>query len=222
MIVAQQKPLEQILAMIQPFDKVLVAGCATCVTVCSTGGEKEVGILTSALRLACAARGWNKEFTEVTLTRQCDPEFIEPIKETASGHGCVVSLACGVGISFMAEQLPPMPVFPGVDTTFIGANPELGVWEERCALCGDCILDRTGGLCPVARCAKTILNGPCGGSNKGKCEVDPDTPCIWALIIERMEKLGTLDRLADIQPPKNWSTSRDGGPRKMVREDLQL
>jgi ferredoxin len=222
MIVAEQKPIEQLMAMIEPYEKVLVAGCATCVTVCSTGGEKEVGILASALRLACAARGWNKTFGEVTLTRQCDPEFIEPIKDLAAQHHAVVSLACGVGINFMAERLPVMPVFPGVNTTFIGANPELGVWEERCALCGECILDKTGGICPIARCAKTILNGPCGGSNKGKCEISPDTPCGWQLIVDRMKALGMLDKLTEVIPPKNWSKSRDGGPRKMIREDLKI
>jgi ferredoxin len=222
MIVAEQKPIEQLMAMIEPYEKVLVAGCATCVTVCSTGGEKEVGILASALRLACAARGWNKTFGEVTLTRQCDPEFIEPIKDLAAQHNAVVSLACGVGINFMAERLPVMPVFPGVNTAFIGANPELGVWEERCALCGECILDKTGGICPIARCAKTILNGPCGGSNKGKCEISPDTPCGWQLIVDRMKALGMLDKLTEVIPPKNWSKSRDGGPRKMIREDLKI
>ena len=222
MIVAKQKSIEQLLEMIEPFEKILVAGCGTCVTVCSTGGEKEVGILASALRLACGARGWNKTFNEVTITRQCDPEFIEPIKERVIEHDAVVSIACGVGINFMSEQNPTEPIFPGVDTTFIGAHLELGVWEERCAMCGDCILDKTGGICPVARCAKTILNGPCGGSDKGMCEVHPDTPCAWALIIERMKNLGTLDKLAEIETPKDWSTSRDGGPRKMTREDLKL
>ena len=222
MIVAEQKPIEQLLGMIEPFEKILVAGCGTCVTVCSTGGEKEVGVLTSALKLACGVRGWKKTFSEVTITRQCDPEFIEAIKEQVSQHDAVVSLACGVGINFMSEQLPKVPVFPGVNTTFIGANVELGVWEERCAMCGECILDKTGGICPVARCSKTILNGPCGGTNEGKCEVDPDTPCVWTLIIARMKELGTLDQLDEIQKPKDWSPSRDGGPRKMVREDLKL
>ena len=222
MIVAEQKPLDQILDMIEPYEKILVAGCGTCVTVCSAGGEKEVGIMASALRLGCAARGWSKTFGEITITRQCDPEFIEPIKELASQHDAVVSLACGVGIHYMAEQLPPMPVFPGVNTMFIGANPELGVWVERCAMCGECILDKTGGICPIAGCAKSMLNGPCGGTNEGMCEVDPETPCAWAKIIARMKQLGTLDKLAEIEPPKDWSTSRDGGPRKMIREDLKL
>jgi len=222
MIVAEQKPIERLLEMIEPFGSILIAGCGTCVTVCSTGGEKEVGILASALRLACAARGWDKTFDEVTITRQCDAEFIEPIKELIAQHDAVISIACGVGINYVSELSPDTPIFPGVDTTFIGANVALGVWEERCAECGDCILDRTGGICPVARCAKTILNGPCGGTNDGMCEVDPDTPCAWALIVERMKQLGTLDKLSEIQQAKDWSTSRDGGPRKMEREDLKL
>jgi len=99
---------------------------------------------------------------------------------------------------------------------------EQGVWEERCQACGDCILGLTAGICPIARCAKQLLNGPCGGSQDGKCEVDPDVPCAWQLIWERAVKLGRMDQLLEIQPPKDWSKSRDGGQRKIVREDLRL
>jgi hypothetical protein len=95
------------------------------------------------------------------------------------------------------------------------------VFEERCQACGDCVLGLTGGICPIARCSKQLLNGPCGGSQNGVCEIDAETPCAWQLIYERMDARGQLDRLLEIQPPKDWSTSRDGGPRKIVREDLR-
>jgi len=99
---------------------------------------------------------------------------------------------------------------------------EQGVWAERCAACGDCILGLTGGICPIARCSKSLLNGPCGGSSKGKCEVNDQTDCAWQLIYDRLAGQGRLDLLMEIRPPKNWKASRDGGPRKIVREDLRL
>jgi hypothetical protein len=97
-----------------------------------------------------------------------------------------------------------------------------GEFVERCQACGDCILDLTGGVCPVARCAKSLMNGPCGGSQNGKCEVNPETPCAWQLIYDRLAKLGQLERMMEIMPAKDWSTSRDGGLRKIIREDLKL
>jgi len=110
---------------------------------------------------------------------------------------------------------------PGLNTTFMGMPVEHGVFEERCQACGDCILGLTAGICPIARCSKQLLNGPCGGSQRGRCEVNPDIPCAWQLIYDRMAARGQLERLLEIQPPKNWSTSRDGGPRRIIREDLR-
>ncbi len=136
-----------------------------------------------------------------------------------------MTIACGVGFNFLADQDPDVPVFPGVDTSFYGATVEHGVWQELCAGCGKCILDLTGGICPIARCAKTILNGPCGGTNEGMCEVstpENEIPCAWALIVERCKKLGTLDRLQEVLAPKDWSTARDGGQRRRIREDLRI
>ena len=119
----------------------------------------------------------------------------------------------------------PVPVFPAVNTTFMGSTVEHGVWEERCAGCGECILHLTGGICPVARCAKSIMNGPCGGTQDGMCEIStPEHPvdCAWALIVERAKQLGTLEQLKEVLAEKDWSTGRDGGPRRRVREDLRI
>jgi ferredoxin len=222
MIVAEGKPIKEILAMIDPYDKILVVGCKGCVTVCSTGGEKEVGILSSALRLARQTQGKQLEIKEVTLERQCDTEYLEPLREYIDGYPAVLSLACGAGIQFLAEKFRKHPVFPGVDTQFIGVAEEQGVWTERCQACGNCVLDRTGGICPVARCSKSLFNGPCGGSKAGKCEIDPQVDCGWQLIYDRLKELGLLEKLETILPVKDWSKSRDGGPRKRVREDLKL
>jgi hypothetical protein len=112
-------------------------------------------------------------------------------------------------------------VYPGVNTKFLGGTNEPGLWTENCQSCGDCILDRTGGICPIARCSKSLLNGPCGGSQNGKCEIDKDIDCAWQLIYDQMKGLGRLDDLLKIEPIKDWSKNRDGGPRKVVREDLK-
>ena len=122
----------------------------------------------------------------------------------------------------IAEHFPDTWVVPGLNTTFLGLPEEHGIWTERCAACGDCVLGLTGGICPVARCAKSLLNGPCGGSQNGVCEVDPDTPCAWQLIYDRMTALGKQELLYEINEMKDWRTSRDGGARKIVREDLRL
>ncbi len=225
MIVASSKPLADVFGYIARYRKVLVLGCGECVTVCQVGGEKEVAVLAQALRLKARTEGKDIEFVENTVRRQCDLEFVQPILEALDGVEAIVSLACGVGVNFLADQGPDIPVFPALDTTFMGATIEHGEWAERCAGCGECILHLTGGICPVARCAKTILNGPCGGTNDGKCEIStPDNPvdCAWYLIVERAKKLGTLEQLKEVLAPKDWSTARDGGPRRLVREDLKI
>jgi len=222
MIIAEGKPIKEILDMIAPYDKILVVGCKGCVTVCSTGGEKEVGILASALRLARQAQGKPLEIKEITLERQCDTEYLEPMREDIDRYPAILSLACGAGIQFLAEKFRKHPVLPGVDTQFIGVTEEQGVWTERCQACGNCVLDRTGGICPVARCSKSLFNGPCGGSKGGKCETDSQVECGWQLIYDRLKELGQLDKLEIVLPIKDWSKSRDGGPRKRVREDLKI
>ena len=221
MIVAEQKPLAEIKEMLQPFEKVLVVGCGTCVTVCFSGGTKEVGILSSMLRMSSKLDGAPKVVDEATVQRQCEWEYLDLLKEQIGDYDAVLSLGCGIGVQAIAQHFPKTQVLPGQNTAFLGLPTEQGVWEERCAACGDCILDVTGGICPIARCAKQLLNGPCGGSQQGVCEINPDTQCAWQLIWERATALGTVDRLLEVQPAKNWRTSRDGGPRKIVREDLR-
>jgi len=224
MIVGEQKPLEEIRGMIKDFDlnKILILGCGTCVTVCFAGGEKEVGILASALRMAEQIDGHELEVLENTIQRQCEWEYIDPLAEQVGEVDAVLSLACGIGVQAMAERFPEAIVLPGLNTTFLGLPEEQGVWTERCQACGNCVLHLTGGICPIARCSKSLLNGPCGGSQNGKCEIDQEIDCAWQLIYDRLKQLGQLDRLTAVMPAKDWATSRDGGPRKIVREDLRL
>jgi ferredoxin len=221
MITAEQKPLEEIKKLVGDAEKILVLGCGTCVTVCFAGGTKEVGILASSLRMATKLAGAPRQFDEETVQRQCEWEYIDPLEAKVHEYDLVLSLACGIGVQAMAERFADVPVIPGVNTTFLGMPTEPGVFEERCQACGDCILGLTGGICPIARCSKQLLNGPCGGSQNGVCEVDPDIPCVWQLIYDRMAERNQLDLLNEIMPPKNWSTSRDGGLRRIIREDLR-
>jgi ferredoxin len=222
MIVAEQKSLEEIKALIGNARNVLVLGCGTCVTVCFAGGSREAAILSSSLRMATKLEGNQKNVTDLTVQRQCEWEYLDAIAEQVKEADLVLSLGCGIGVQAIAEHFPQTWVVPGLNTKFLGLPLEQGVWAERCAACGDCILGLTGGICPIARCSKSLLNGPCGGSEAGHCEVSPEIPCAWQLIYDRLSSLGKLDVLLELQPPKNWRTSRDGGPRKIVREDLRL
>ena len=222
MIMARPKPIEEIIDEIKDFNKVLIAGCDGCVTVCEAGGSKEVQVVASALRLYFSKESKRMEIDETSLTRQCDKDYLHELLDKIDDYDAIVSLACGAGVQFMAEMYRKKPIFPGVDTCFIGVTEERGVWAERCQACGQCILASTGGICPISRCSKRMLNGPCGGSENGKCEVSPDTDCGWHLIYERLKELGQLDFFAEPTDPKDWVSSRDGGPRKIVREDVRL
>jgi len=222
MITATRKPFAEIAAMLEPFERVLVLGCGTCVTVCMAGGEKEVGILASTLRLADREKGRKREVVEATIERQCDREFFDAVREKIEAADAVLSMACGVGAQFAGEVFPAAMVLPGLDTKFYGTTLEQGVWSERCSGCGTCVIADFGGVCPITRCSKSLLNGPCGGSSGGKCEIDKDTDCAWQLIIDRLTESGQMERYAEIQPVRDWRSGRDGGPRRRVREDLKL
>jgi len=205
MIIAERKPLEEIKEMIENYSKIIIVGCGTCVAVCMAGGEKEVGILATMLRMAFKKEGKEIEIDELTLERQCDKEFILPFENKLTQYEAIVSTACGVGVQFLAEVLEGKRVFPALNTRFLGSNEGEGIWKERCRACGNCILAETGGICPISICPKGLLNGPCGGTNNGKCEVDKEKDCAWTLIYKRLEKLGAVDNIRKIFPPKKYS-----------------
>lgn len=221
MIVAEKKPIEEIIEKIRDYNKILLLGCNECVTVCEAGGKKEVGVLASALRMYFLNNGKEMDIDEITLERQCDHEYLEEIRDRIDHYDAVLSLACGVGVQFMADKYQSTPVYPGVNTCFLGATEKRGLWTERCQACGQCILASTAGICPVSRCAKRILNGPCGGSTNGKCEISKELDCAWQLIIDRLKAMGRLDEYEKLADIKDWSSDRAGGPRKVVREDVQ-
>ena len=222
MIVAEQKPIRELCEMIGDRSRILIIGCKGCVTVCNAGGAKETAMTASALRIW--ARKTNREMhvAEHTLERQCDPEYIEEVGGMIDDYDAVISLACGVGPQFLSERYPSSRVFPGVNTKFMGGAVEHGIWSERCAGCGTCVVHLFGGICPVARCSKSLLNGPCGGSNRGKCEISNDVDCVWDIIVTRMMAQDRLEELVELRLPKSWATARDGGPRTTIREELVL
>jgi len=224
MIVGEHKPIRELLSMVHGYDNILMVGCKGCVTVCNAGGKKEVAILAAALRIARRKQGKPVTIDEVTLDRQCEPEFILGLEEqiNKNNYDAIVSLACSIGPQYIAEAFDTMVVFPGLNTNFMGGTLEHGIWGEYCSACGNCGIHNFGGLCPVTRCAKGLLNGPCGASVDGKCEVSKDLDCIWEHIYVRMKNLGQLDRLSRVVGAKDWSKSRSGGPRKIIREDLTL
>ncbi|OGP61112.1 MAG: hypothetical protein A2V65_02985, partial [Deltaproteobacteria bacterium RBG_13_49_15] len=182
MIVGEQKSIAEIRNLISPYKKILILGCGTCVKTCFAGGEDEVAVLASALRLFLKKEQKDIQVEELTVERQCENEFILEAAEGVSRNDAVLSLACGAGVQAVARRFPKAQVLPGVNTTFIGVLEKQGLFTEECSGCGDCQLDLFGGICPFTRCAKKLLNGPCGGSRGGKCEVNADTDCAWHLI----------------------------------------
>lgn len=220
MIVADRKSLEEILDMVKDYKNILILGCKGCVTVCNVGGEKEVAILASALRIARQKEDKDITIETRVIERQCDNEYVAQIKESVGNYEAVVSMACGVGPQFLSEAYKDQKFYPAVNTTFFGGAVAHGIWEERCAGCGTCIIHDFDGLCPVARCAKSLLHGPCGGSSKGKCEISKETTCIWDSIVSKKIEQGRLKDLLRVRPVKDWRTARDGGPRRSIREEL--
>jgi len=221
-IFAEWKPIDEIVELLGDCEKILLVGCATCVAECAAGGEKEVETLAPLLSLALKEKGRAVAIDTCTLEKQCEWEFVEEIAEKVVNADAILSIACGIGIQALAERFPDIPVYPGVNTSALTIREDTGIWASRCAACGDCVLGDTFGFCPIARCAKSLMNGPCGGTRKdGKCEVDENTDCVWNQIAERAKARGQLASLAKVSKPKNWSNSRHGGPKRVIREDLQ-
>jgi ferredoxin len=204
MIVAKRKPFEEIKQLLKGYKKVLNVGCGTCVAVCLAGGEKEVTVLNAELDMARKLEDDPIEISGITIERQCDREYLEALDAKVGEYEALLSMACGAGIQFLAERYPKIPVLPAVDTTFIGVNQAVGWYEERCRSCSSCVLGQTGGICPVTMCAKGLYNGPCGGTNKGNCEIDANQPCAWYMIYERLKGQGRLDCILQITPANDW------------------
>ena len=178
--------------------------------VCLAGGQKEVNDLNTKLSILFKEEGVSCELSGFTVERQCEVPFLAELDRMVGSCDAILSMACGAGIQFLAERFPEKPVFPAVNSVFVGINRDIGWYEERCKCCGDCVLDMTGGICPVTMCAKGLFNGPCGGPQDGHCEVDKDTPCAWIQIHERLKTQGRLDNILDISPARDWEGQIQG------------
>jgi len=207
MIVTTQKPLDELLDFISPYKNILIAGCDGCTQ--PPRGLKEAETLSQLLELGGRLR--NKEFTfrTTTVAKQCDSYLAaSTLKPHMEGVEAVLSLACGIGVQELAQLFPETPAFPAQNTHFMGAEErEEGFLEERCAGCGDCRLALTGGICPIVRCTKGLLNGACGGSKDGKCELNPEKDCGWVLIYNQLKKQGKLGLLKEFRPPRDYQLS---------------
>lgn len=218
MIVAESKPIEEIKEIIKSYKKVLILGCGSCVTVCLTGGRKQVELLASSLRAMKKATGEDITIGERTIPRQCEPKFVDQIIEEASQYDAILSMACGAGVQGIVDRLKKPPVLPAMNTTFLGMADGSGNFSEVCLACGNCLLAYTGGICPVARCAKSLVNGPCGGSQGGLCEASKVNPCVWQLIYSRLKELDMLHLLNNMSNKRKWPVH----PQKMLKEDPGL
>jgi hypothetical protein len=206
MIVTTQKPLDEILGFISSYSNILIAGCDGCTQ--PPRGIKEAENLSQLLELGGKPQNKNFTFKVITVAKQCDVYLAESVvKPQVEGVDAVLSLACGIGVQTLTGFLD-IPVLPAQNTHFMGAEDrEKAFLEEMCAGCGECRLALTGGICPVTRCTKGLLNGACGGSKKGKCELSPERDCGWVLIYEQLKKLGKLENLREFAPPRDYQTT---------------
>lgn len=210
MLISEQKPLEEILAYLDREKSIFLIGCKGCAEGWGSGGEKQVTGMKNTLR----EKG--KTVTgSVVVDMLCDAVLtrlkLRPHKKEIAAADSILVLTDGAGVQTVAEVVDKV-VHPGCNTLSAGGAHAEWKESERCLECGDCVLEFTGGLCPIARCSKHLLNGPCGGSQGGKCEVDPSIPCVWQQIVDHLAKLGRLDKLERLVAPKNWSVSLTSGP----------
>jgi ferredoxin len=217
MIVGKLKPVEEIASSISGFENILILACGSCVTVCLSGGDREGRVLARELSQPHYYQGKPPAIRVNSFLRQCERDLLGAHLQLPEGTDAILSLACGAGVQTASEVFRGVPVIPALNTTFLGALDGQGLWREKCHGCGDCVLASTGGICPISRCAKRILNGPCGGSSGGKCEISKDVDCAWHQIIDRLTELGRLDDYEKITPVKDWSVDRGGGPRSYQR-----
>ncbi|MCD8198364.1 MAG: methylenetetrahydrofolate reductase C-terminal domain-containing protein [Lachnospiraceae bacterium] len=200
MIITKKKPIEELMAMIGDAQKIAILGCGSCATACATGGEPEIKALKEYLESkgkTVVATGMSDYCCMNMSTKTAMKKLIKECPDA------VVCMACGDGTQVAANH-SPVPVYPSNNTMFLGEVVRFGLFEEACHLCGDCLLGTTGGICPITRCAKSLVNGPCGGAKNGKCEVNPENDCAWVLIYKRLEALGKLDLLEKRRDDKGY------------------
>ncbi|RKD33777.1 methylenetetrahydrofolate reductase C-terminal domain-containing protein [Thermohalobacter berrensis] len=202
MIISEQKPIEEILESIKDCKKVVITGCSLCATTCKSGGEEEILKLKEILE---------EQGKEVLGYKVLDPacnylkvrKDMKKLKSELKEADALISLSCGDGTQTVAKVVK-VPVYPGTNTLFIGEIERVGKFEEACRACGDCQLAWTGGICPITKCPKSLINGPCGGAMDGKCEVNSDNDCAWVMIYEKLKEMDKLENLEEVKPPTDY------------------
>ena len=213
MIITKQKEFKEILKYLEGQTKLFLIGCGECSTTCKTGGEDDIKKIKEALEKEGKAVTGYSVPEAPCIAAKVKMELAKNRKLIESSDAVLV-LACGLGIQSVKENLRvEKPVHVGCDTLFMGAIDAGGAFLERCSACGECVLELTGLICPLTRCPKSLLNGPCGGQDKGKCEVDKDRDCAWILIYNELKKQNKLDLLKEIKPPKDYS--KTSKPRQL-------
>lgn len=203
--ITKQKNFEDIAKILEPFDRIFIVGCGTCTTMTHTGGVEEVAEMEDELQEA------GKLVTgTVVVPTACDEvteavmnEHAQAIKDAT----CILVMSCALGVQKVASYVEK-PVIPAIDTLFIGVETTPGVFKEACDQCGQCIIGETAGICPITACHKGLVNGPCGGTNNGKCEVDKTRDCAFTLIYERLKAQGRLDLMKKYHQPKNYHVAQ--------------
>jgi ferredoxin len=205
MIITEKKEYKKILENLKGAGSVYIVGCGRCATSCSTGGEDQVNEMAEALK----KDGKSIAGTYV-IEAPCDERLTAKFARSEGSKikkaDALLVLGCGAGVQTVSD-ISRLPTFPALESVFLGKTKSLGRFYELCVMCGDCALEETGGICPVARCSKHLMNGPCGGSHKGKCEVDQNIDCAWYLIFERLKELKQFDKVKKFQNPKDRSKS---------------
>jgi hypothetical protein len=198
--ITQKKTDADIEHLLEGLNRLFIIGCGTCVTLTRTGGEPEVRTAKEDLT------GMGKLITGTTVVPvACDNlsrEFLRDFGQQVDQADALLIMTCAFGVQTIARQLKKM-VVPALDTLFIGKETDYGTFDEICTQCGTCIIGETGGICPVTNCHKGLVNGPCGGTNHGKCEIDVNKDCVWTLIYRRLSELGRLDSMRKYQKPRN-------------------
>jgi len=198
--ITKQKPLEEIKQQLDGLERAYIVGCGTCATMTKTGGRDEVMAMKECLQgMGKMVTGWT------VIPTACDGMTEASLKENSSvirSASCVLVMSCALGVQRVGSYIDK-PVIPALDTLFIGVEDSPGYFHEICDQCGHCVLGYTAGICPITACHKGLLNGPCGGTNNGKCEVDKEKDCAWTLIYDRLKAQDRLDIMKKYQPPRS-------------------
>jgi hypothetical protein len=218
MIIVKLKPFADIVSMLGQYQSVLIVGCDGCSGIYEVGGLKQAEILKQQLELARELRKGGKfRVKTVSIPRQCDVDIVaNKLRREVAEQEAILSLGCGVGVQTLADIFDDKPVLPGLDTMFMGMEDKSqGKLFERCKACGDCILAETGSICPITRCAKGLLNGPCGGTVNSKCEVYGYTrDCAWILIWTRLKERGMMNQFTKFRP---FRVNKQHSPRELEK-----